>query len=143
MPRIRSDLSALIRVCDGDLKQTNDLRALLADLVKGTVPAAWRKYRCRDLPVAAWIVDLAKRLAQLQRVAAAKEQDSEPVSLGLLFTPHGFVTASRQTVAHKQKVSLEELVLDVSLEAVEHPNSFTVQGGRIHDLGAVEVLDQF
>ncbi|GAA5943977.1 hypothetical protein JCM3775_004729 [Rhodotorula graminis] len=128
LPSIRSDLADLVKVCDGELKQTNDLRALLLDLAKGTVPSSWRRYRCRDLPVAVWIVDLAKRLSQLATVGAAPSLAQVPVALGLLFHPHGFITASRQAVAHSTQASLEELHLEVALEVTGQPDSFVVEG---------------
>ncbi|GAA6030036.1 hypothetical protein JCM8097_009225 [Rhodosporidiobolus ruineniae] len=127
LPSIRSDLAQLVQVCDGTLKQTNDLRALLSDLTKGTVPASWRRYKCRALPVSSWIADLAQRLAQLERVVAAGVENA-PVALGLLFQPHGFITASRQAVAHRTKVSLEELKLEVRLEETGGENAFTIEG---------------
>lgn len=126
---MRHQLRLLAQVCQGEVKQTNDLRALLADLVKGTVPSAWRKYRCRELPVAAWVLDLAERLSQLNRLVKNAVPAAEPVNLGLLFNPHGFVTASRQTVAHKLEASLEELELDVRLgRGADSDASFPLQG---------------
>jgi dynein heavy chain 1 len=35
LARIRRDLSDLVEVCNGNLKQTNELRALMSDLNKG------------------------------------------------------------------------------------------------------------
>ena len=35
LKRIRQDLSELVQVCHGDIKQTNELRALMSDLNKG------------------------------------------------------------------------------------------------------------
>ena len=34
--RIRRDLQEVVKVCDGDAKQTNESRALLSDLNQGT-----------------------------------------------------------------------------------------------------------
>ncbi|GJN87844.1 hypothetical protein Rhopal_000799-T1 [Rhodotorula paludigena] len=128
LPTIRTDLSNLVKVCDGELKQTNDLRALLSDLTKGTVPASWRRYRCRALPVGTWLVDLSKRIAQLATVVGSADLAAVPVALGLLFHPHGFITASRQAVAHRTKSSLEELSLEVELEQTGGENAFTIEG---------------
>ncbi|GAA5979126.1 hypothetical protein JCM10908_002813 [Rhodotorula pacifica] len=128
LPFVRAQLESLVQVCDGERRQTNELRALLANLVKGTVPTSWRKFRCRDMPVSTWIADLAKRLAQLDRVVASSDQAAEPISLGLLFNAGGFVTASRQTAAHTLKVSLEELTLDVVLETEPPAHGFAIQG---------------
>lgn len=115
-------------MCDGELKQTNDLRALLLDLAKGTVPSSWRRYRCRELPVGIWIADLAKRLTQLATVVESADLAKVPVALGLLFHPHGFITASRQAVAHATQASLEELSLEVALEETGGDNSFIIEG---------------
>lgn len=130
VPTVRTDLENLVKVCDGELKQTNDLRALLSDLTKGTVPASWRRYRCRSLPVSAWIADLSKRVAQLETIVDAAEGDlaRTPVSLGLLFQPQGFITASRQATAHATGKSLEQLSLRVELEKTGSSNSFTIEG---------------
>ncbi|KWU45768.1 dynein [Rhodotorula sp. JG-1b] len=128
LPLVRAELEALVQVCDGERRQTNDLRSLLADLVKGTVPASWRQFRCRDMPVSVWISELVKRLAQLDRLASSDRQAFEPVSLGLLFNPTGFVTASRQTAAHALRVSLEELTLDVVLESAPPAHGFALEG---------------
>ena len=132
LPLVRAELEALVQVCYGERRQTNDLRSLLADLVKGTVPASWRQFRCRDMPVSVWISELVKRLAQLDRLAGSDTQASEPVSLGLLFNPTGFVTASRQMAAHALKVSLEELTLDVLLESAPPAHGFALEGEQGH-----------
>lgn len=125
---IRSDLANLIQVCDGELKQTNDIRGLLSDLTKGTVPSSWRRYKCRNLAAGAWIVDFAQRLAQLARIVESGDLGGSSTSLGLLFHPHGFVTASRQAVAHATSSSLEQLRLQVDLEKVGGAGSFTLEG---------------
>ncbi|GAA6059654.1 hypothetical protein JCM10212_004157 [Sporobolomyces blumeae] len=128
VPTIREDLENLVRVCDGTLKQTNDLRALLSDLTKGTVPSAWRRYRCRSLPVGTWIADFSRRVAQLDSVVAQGDLARAPVSLGLLFQPQGYITASRQTTAHSTGSSLEQLSLQVELEQTGAANSFVIEG---------------
>jgi dynein heavy chain 1 len=45
LARIRRDLSELVEVCNGDLKQTNELRALMSDLNKGE---SGRSLLCRS-----------------------------------------------------------------------------------------------
>lgn len=117
-----------MQVCDGTLKQTNDIRGLLSDLTKGTVPSSWRRYRCRDLAAGTWIADLTKRLAQLATILDSGDLGGSSTSLGLLFHPHGFVTASRQAVAHATNSSLEQLSLQVDLEQTGGSGSFTVEG---------------
>ncbi|GAA5850789.1 hypothetical protein JCM8547_009091 [Rhodosporidiobolus lusitaniae] len=128
LPTIRTDLANLIKVCDGELKQTNDLRALLSDLTKGTVPSSWSRYKCRALAVGSWIVDFSKRVQQLSRVVESGELGKVPAELGLLFHPHGYITASRQSVAQRTGSSLEELGLEVRVEDVGGEGAFTVEG---------------
>ncbi|GAA5960288.1 hypothetical protein JCM21900_000936 [Sporobolomyces salmonicolor] len=128
LPTIRNDLTNLIQVCDGELKQTNDLRALLSDLTKGTVPSSWRRYRCRNLAVGSWVADLSKRIGQLASIVEAGNLGEAPVALGLLFHPHGFITASRQAIAHATKSSLEQLSLQVEIEKTGGSGSFIVEG---------------
>ncbi|SCV72617.1 BQ2448_4154 [Microbotryum intermedium] len=129
LAKIRNDLTMVIRVCDGELKQTNDIRSLMQDLTKGSVPSPWRRYRCRDLAAGAWIADFAQRLAQLTRIVESRGQlGSAPTSLGLLFHPHGFVTASRQAIAHATHTSLEQLSLQLDLEETGAPGAYIVEG---------------
>ncbi|GAA5901689.1 dynein heavy chain [Sporobolomyces salmoneus] len=128
VPAIRTDLENLVKVCSGEIKQTNDLRSLLSDLTKGIVPTTWRRYRCRSLPVAAWIADFSKRVAQLESVVKVEDLARAPVSLGLLFQPQGYITASRQATAHATGTSLEQLSLQVALEETGSVNSFTIEG---------------
>jgi len=135
--RIRTDLDNLVQVCDGTLKQTNDIRGLLSDLTKGTVPSSWRRYRCRDLAAGAWIADLARRLAQLATIVDSGDLGGSATSLGLLFHPHGFVTASRQAIAHATSSSLEQLSLQVDLEQIGGAGSFTVEGELAADTAIV------
>lgn len=128
LPTIRHDLENLVQVCTGDLKQTNDLRALLSDLTKGTVPVGWRRYRCRSLPVAAWIGDFSKRVAQLESIVHRSDLAQAPVSLGLLFQPQSYITATRQATAHATGSSLEQLSLRVELEKTGSAHSFIIEG---------------
>ncbi|GAA6009794.1 hypothetical protein JCM11491_000816 [Sporobolomyces phaffii] len=128
VPTIRHDLDNLVKVCSGELKQTNDLRSLLSDLTKGTVPSTWRRYKCRSLPVAGWIADFSKRVAQLESVVQANDLAQAPVSLGLLFQPQGYITASRQATAHATGSSLEQLSLQVELEQTGSAHSFAIEG---------------
>ena len=44
LKRIRRDLSELIDVCDGNLKQTNELRVLISDINQGELDLV---YSCR------------------------------------------------------------------------------------------------
>jgi len=119
--QIRKDLVDIAHVCEGSKKQTNDLRLLIDDLVKGNIPRSWNRYKVAEgLTVIQWVVDLAERIKQLQDVSrvtnagGAKELKSVKVWLGGLFIPEAFITASRQFVAQANQWSLEELNLQVT-----------------------------
>ncbi len=127
---IRGDLDALVQVCDGQLKQTNDLRALLSDLTKGLAPSAWRRYQCRAMAVGQWVADFGLRLAQLEKIVGGPEAGwgRAGTNLGWLFQPKGFVTASRQAAAREKGCSLERLQLRVELEQADAAGGFVIEG---------------
>jgi dynein heavy chain 1 len=80
------------------------------------------------MAVSGWIVDLARRLAQLDHIASLDNLNNVEVWLGGLFFPEAYITATRQAVAHRKKWSLETLHLRVDIERVNDPNSFVVDG---------------
>ncbi|WWC73019.1 uncharacterized protein I206_106984 [Kwoniella pini CBS 10737] len=128
LSRIRRDLSELIQVCDGDVKQTNELRALMTDLNKGTIPSHWKKFKMpRGASVATYISNLGERLKQLESLAT-RPQMEQGIWLGGLFQPEAYITATRQAVAHEKGWSLEQLVLSVEIERTGGERSFTIQG---------------
>ncbi|KAK8843995.1 hypothetical protein IAR55_006788 [Kwoniella newhampshirensis] len=130
LQRIRRDLSELIQVCDGDLKQTNEIRALMSDLNKGTIPSHWRKFKTpRGIAVSQYITDLKDRLAQLETISSADALANRGgIWLGGLFRPEAYITATRQTVAHEKGWSLEQLVLSVDIEKTVGSDSFAIRG---------------
>lgn len=145
LSRITKDLSELVEVCNGSVKQTNELRVLMSDLNRGEfcashyfrclsltllgeVPTHWLKFKTsKGVAVASFITDLASRLAQLQTVARSADY-SDGIWLGGLFQPEAFITATRQAVAHKNGWSLEQLVLQLGVEQPDTPESFGVRG---------------
>ncbi|TXT09077.1 hypothetical protein VHUM_02551 [Vanrija humicola] len=127
LQRVRKDLSDLVLVCDGTTKQTNELRALLTDLNRGTVPAHWAKFKMpRGSSVGQYISDLASRLAQLETIATKGVHDD--IWLGKLFRPEAYITATRQAAAHAQGWSLEQLVLSLHIENQSAAGGFTIAG---------------
>lgn len=40
---MRHDLNEIMEVCEGQRKQTNDLRLLISDLVTGVIPKTWNR----------------------------------------------------------------------------------------------------
>ncbi|KAI0033723.1 dynein heavy chain protein 1 [Vararia minispora EC-137] len=126
---VRKDLADIVKVCIGELKQTNHLRTLLSALTKGTIPDHWRKYKVhKTMSVSEWIPDLARRLAQLDTVAGLDSLANVEVWLGGLFFPEAYITATRQAVAHRKKWSLETLHLRLDIERVNDPGAFIVDG---------------
>ncbi|EIW66046.1 hypothetical protein TREMEDRAFT_35527 [Tremella mesenterica DSM 1558] len=135
LSRIRRDLNELIGVCDGTLKQTNELRTLISDLnTEGTVPTHWRKFKMPSgTPVQIFVSDLRARLQQLQNIAIGVQKGG--VWLGGLFQPEAYITATRQTVAHAQGWSLEQLVMRLEVEVEGGENSFAVEGLKLEGAG--------
>lgn len=139
--QVRKELKEVCGACDGSVKQTNHIRALMSDLAKGLVPKAWKVYKIPDgLSVSQWVVDLAQRLQQFeglaQLVLQGKDLRSARVWMGGLFVPEAFVTATRQAVAQAHGWSLEklQLSLDVRKDKDDLPQldkkSFLVTGLR-------------
>ena len=54
--------------------------------------------------------------------------DRKSVWLGGLFQPEAYITATRQTVAHKNGWSLEQLSLSVALNQTSDVDAFSVEG---------------
>lgn len=125
---IRSDLSSLVQVCEGSLKQTNHLREQLSQITKGIVPLSWRRYKTQATTVSAWVSDFNKRLLQLERIIRGGFGNETAVELGLLFTANGFITATQQSVANSTSVSLETLKMEVTLEGVGKTGGFLIEG---------------
>lgn len=137
---VRADLMEVIDVCKGQSRQTNHNRVLLNDLPKGVIPAAWKTAYAspKSMSLAQWISDLALRLAQVDAVAKARTSqgaqsfDTLPVALGLLFAPGAYLTATRQAVAHRTGVSLDQLDLALRLEDETGSQvGFTLTGLRL------------
>ncbi|GJE87844.1 dynein heavy chain protein 1 [Phanerochaete sordida] len=127
--QVRRDLGDVLKVCQGELKQTNHLRTLMSSLTKGTIPDHWRRYKVhKAMAVSEWTSDFARRLAQLSHIAGLGNLTNVEVWLGGLFFPEAYITASRQAVAHRKKWSLETLHLQLDIERVNDPSAFVVDG---------------
>lgn len=94
----------------------------------GDVPLHWVKYKvAKDTSVARYISDLAARLAQLGTIATTSGT-VDGIWLGGLFQPEAFITATRQDIAHQNGCSLEQLVLQLSIEQAPGPGAFAIRG---------------
>ncbi|XP_055707524.1 dynein heavy chain, cytoplasmic isoform X3 [Phlebotomus papatasi] len=138
-----SDLQDVVLICQGEKKQTNHHRSMLSELVRGIIPVGWRRYTVpAGCTVIQWITDFSHRVQQLQKVstlvsqAGAKELQSFPVWLGGLLNPEAYITATRQCVAQANSWSLEELMLEVTInetnsEADQKDSCFGVVGLKL------------
>ncbi|KAI8818344.1 dynein heavy chain [Fimicolochytrium jonesii] len=113
---IRDDLSELRKLCEGQRKQTNHLRSLTACLLQGSVPQHWQKHKFpKRLSSTQWIHDFVKRLEHLNHASKSSRYHELDIWIGGFFMPEAFITATRQSLAHVHKCSLEELQLDVGI----------------------------
>ncbi|TIA73231.1 hypothetical protein E3P91_01529 [Wallemia ichthyophaga] len=138
---VRGDLEDLTGVCKGELKQTNHLRTLMSDLTKGTVPSNWKAYKVpSSWTITQWLPDFALRLQQIQRLSNEQNSLSQStIWFGGLFFPGSFLTATRQDSAHRTRVSLEELHLELYINDTNE-GGFAVEGLYLE--GAVYVDDK-
>ncbi|CAM9128550.1 unnamed protein product [Discosporangium mesarthrocarpum] len=119
LARVRADLTAVQNLCKGETKATNEVRALVSALVKDIVPSSWKSRLVQaNMGAADWVDDFCKRLTHLQTLAHAEVSvgsSAGPYWLGGLFSPDAFITATRQFVACSSGCSLEDLVLEFSI----------------------------
>lgn len=139
---VRQDLADVVQVCEGKKKQTNYLRTLINELVKGILPRSWSHYTVpAGMTVIQWVSDFSERIKQLQNISqaaasgGAKELKNIHVCLGGLFVPEAYITATRQYVAQANSWSLEELSLEVNVTASQSATldacSFGVTGLKL------------
>lgn len=138
------DLRNVVHICKGEMKQTNETRAMVGSLVRGMLPSGWRRYAvARGCTVQQWVGDFAQRVRQLDAVSSAvadkgaSRLQTIPVWLGGLLNPEAYITATRQCVAQANSWSLEELHLQVTVaESGSAPESssewsFSVTGLKL------------
>ena len=115
LARVRTDLEDSIQMCKGNIKSTNELRLVVQNLFNDTVPKSWQLYPTLELNVTEWVIDLANRINQLNKVTKEKDYGKTDLWLGGLIFPEAYLTATRQAVAQELKKPLDELVLSVEL----------------------------
>lgn len=76
LKRVRSDLRDVIAICRGEKKQTNDHRAIIADLNRGMIPTSWILYKIpsNSCTVIQWINDFVQRVKQLETISSKVSQ---------------------------------------------------------------------
>jgi len=130
LSKVRADLSLLRGACEGSAKTTNEIRQLISDMNTDAVPKQWRAYAVHDtITVTEWIADFKRRLDQLQELCICANLQKYVLWFGGLFFPEAFLTATRQAIAQRKQVSLEELHLGVYVGSAEQDSdSFAVKG---------------
>ncbi|KAJ3049329.1 hypothetical protein HK097_009672, partial [Rhizophlyctis rosea] len=129
---VRDDLTGLLDLCSGKIKQTNHLRALVESTTKGTLPTHWNRYKVlRRISLHEWVADFQSRLVQLQDIAQRESYDNLRIWIGGLFIPESFITATRQAVAQSHGWSLEELVMEVDVADTSFSGGFALSGLRL------------
>ena len=80
LKRVRSDLRDVIAICRGEKKQTNDHRAIIADLNRGMIPTSWILYKIpsNSCTVIQWINDFVQRVKQLETISSKVMTPSPP-----------------------------------------------------------------
>ncbi|RVE54307.1 hypothetical protein evm_001134 [Chilo suppressalis] len=145
LQQVLHDLRNVLSICQGEMKQTNETRAMVGSLVRGMLPSSWRRYAvARGCTVQQWVGDFAQRVTQLAAVSeavaerGAQRLQSVPVWLGGLLNPEAYITATRQCVAQANSWSLEELHLQVTIpdpgtatENAQSEWSFSVTGLKL------------
>lgn len=136
LKNVRQDLNEVSEVCKGQIRQTNRNRILLNELVKGSIPQAWRKYDVpKTMSLPQWISDFRLRLVQLNNVTQESTKtrfELFSVNLGQLFVPSAYLTATRQAIANRNKISLENLSLSLHVEdGGASLGAFVVEGLRL------------
>jgi dynein heavy chain 1 len=138
LSRMQSGLQALILFVKGEIKATNDLRQLVNKLSKEEIPPKWKIYDVYPLGISHWILDFVKRITQLNKIAGINYV-SKPEScmwLGGFFSPAGFIAATRQYVAQKNRWPLESLVMTCDMGESDYiPNSFVFEGLTLYGAG--------
>ncbi|PWN22869.1 putative cytoplasmic dynein heavy chain 2 [Microstroma glucosiphilum] len=129
---VRADLREVIEVCEGSARQTNHNRKLLDGLPKGVIPSHWMQYAVpKSMSLSQWVSDFAQRLSQIEVVAKESRYERVGITLGLLFTPAAYLTATRQYVAHRTKVSLDNLQLELRLNDANAEGGFLLEGLKL------------
>jgi len=115
---VQTHIEDLQSVVKGDLKCSNLLRSLFVSLEKEIIPKQWKNYPIKAIPVSMWFKDLKTRLEQLNEIVEI-DYVNNPLNmklwLGGLFSPEGFLAATRQYVSSKKQWPLEKLQLQVEI----------------------------
>ena len=112
---IKGDMGMIRRVCEGVQKHSNASMLLFAAFKQNSIPAHWQRYFKfpRSYTLVDWYENLKNRLAHLRVLVASTNVDKLIVNLGLLFNPAAFITAAKQFIARRNKVTLENIKMSL------------------------------
>lgn len=93
------------------------------------MPSNWKVYKVpSSWTITQWLPDFSLRLQQIQRLCAEQNSLSQStIWFGGLFFPGSFLTATRQDSAHRMRVSLEELQLELYINDTNE-SGFAIEG---------------
>jgi len=135
---VNEGLTDLCAFVDGEIKATNVLRSLVAELSHEHIPKRWNLYTIDDLTIDLWILDFVRRVEMMNAIAQEEYVES-PQSckwLGGFFQPAGFIAATRQYVSQINSWPLESLRLCIEIGEDEWvPNSFIFEGITLYGAG--------
>jgi len=129
---VQKHISNLQDVAKGELKCSNLLRSLFVSLEKSMVPKYWKSYPVKTIPVSLWLKDFRVRLEQLNKIVEIdyiNNPSDMQLWLGGMFSPEGFLAATRQYVSSKKQWPLEKLQLQVEIGREDtEDNAFVYTG---------------
>jgi len=125
-------IDSLQHVVNAEMKCSNLLRSLFISLEKEIIPKQWKTYPVKFIPVSLWFKDFRARVDQLNEIVKT-DYINYPYNmelwLGGLFSPEGFLAATRQYVASKKNWPLEKLQLQLEIGKRDaEDNSFVFTG---------------
>ncbi|XP_029806677.1 cytoplasmic dynein 1 heavy chain 1 [Suricata suricatta] len=133
---VRQDLADVVQVCEGKKKQTNYLRTLINELVKGILPRSWSHYTVpAGMTVIQWVSDFSERIKQLQNIslaAAGRAHGHRPAAAPSRPRPSGSKgpPSPQVTLPVYLNFTRADLIFTVDLEIAtkEDPRSFYERG---------------
>ena len=130
---IEEHLVGLLQMSDGsDTRVGQDIKKIGRIVQSGQVPLDWVKYTIlKSMNVSVFVEDFSKRINQLTFCRESGDWHQRGVELGKMFFPEAFFTATRQLVAMKTGLSLDELDLKMRLAPGEDKvddHSFLIKG---------------
>ncbi|KAJ3273119.1 hypothetical protein HDV01_004758 [Terramyces sp. JEL0728] len=143
---ISSDLALLMDILNGKTHQTNYSRSLLQDIGKSVIPSHWITYSTPFKSLQAFINEVGVKFKQTNEISKSVEPIHSKISIGALFDPRAFLTATRQYTSKAIGVSLEHLQLNCTIGDKPKTTCFEVVNMKLEGAalvnGSLELSDQ-